>query len=181
MRKIDSFWAVPVVVDEIPDAGRHLEIEAPPDVLTGLAVLAGVREVSRLSAVFDLQRHGAGVQVAGHVRAHVGQNCVVTLEPLETDIEEAVDLVFAPAADGEAAKPGGPRQRPTGDDEPPEPLVDGVIDLGAVATEFMILGIDPFPRKPGAAFGALKIGDDAAHPFAALQALKKDSGGKDGR
>ena len=37
-----------------------------------------------------------------------------------------------------------------GADEGPETLHGGVVDLGAVATEFLILGIDPYPRKPGA-------------------------------
>ena len=58
-------------------------------------------------------------------------------------------------------------------DEPPEPLQDGVVDLGAVATEFLLLGIDPYPRKPDAVFDAPPAGDPADKPFAALAALKK--------
>jgi len=49
-------------------------------------------------------------------------------------------------------------------------------DLGAVATEFLMLGIDPYPRKPWAEFAAPKVDSDGAHPFAALAALKKDPG-----
>ena len=48
-----------------------------------------------------------------------------------------------------------------------------MIDLGAVATEFLILGIDPYPRKPGAVFEAPAAGEGGGHPFAALAALKK--------
>ena len=48
-----------------------------------------------------------------------------------------------------------------------------MVDLGAVATEFLLLGIDPYPRKPGAVFDAPPAGDPASHPFAALAALKK--------
>ncbi len=36
----------------------------------------------------------------------------------------------------------------------PEPLVGGTIDLGALAIEFLIVGLDPYPRKPGAVFEA---------------------------
>ena len=64
----------------------------------------------------------------------------------------------------------------TSDKDPPEPLIDGRLDLGAVATEFLLLGIDPYPRKAGAQFGALKSDDDIARPFAALEALKKRMG-----
>ena len=55
----------------------------------------------------------------------------------------------------------------------PEPLTGGVIDLGVIATEFLILAIDPYPRKPGAVFEAPDAPDDSDQPFAALAALKK--------
>ena len=32
----------------------------------------------------------------GRVRARVGQTCVVTLEPIESEIDEPIDLIFAP-------------------------------------------------------------------------------------
>jgi hypothetical protein len=47
-----------------------------------------------------------------------------------------------------------------------------------LATEFLILGIDPYPRKPGAEFAAPKAEDNREHPFAALEALKKRLGGE---
>ena len=59
-------------------------------------------------------------------------------------------------------------------EDAPEPLVDGRIDLGAIAIEFLMLGIDPYPRKPGVAFEPPKSDSDGAHPFAALAALRKD-------
>ncbi len=34
---------------------------------------------------------------------------------------------------------------------------DGTVDLGAIATEFFLLGIDPYPRKEGAEFEAPKV------------------------
>jgi hypothetical protein len=45
--------------------------------------------------------------------------------------------------------------------------------LGAIATEFLLLGIDPYPRKAGAEFSPQKSEDGSAKPFAALEALKK--------
>jgi Large ribosomal RNA subunit accumulation protein YceD len=170
----NSPWSVPVAVPDIPDAGLHMEIEAPPEARAQLAALANVREVPRLSAVFDLKRRGASVHVAGQISALVGQTCVVTLEPMESSLHEGVDVLFAPptagatAADGEIEVPAF-----AGADEPPEPLVDGKVDLGAIATEFLILGVDPYPRKPGAEFAARKADEPGAHPFAALEALKK--------
>jgi uncharacterized metal-binding protein YceD (DUF177 family) len=168
MEKSKNPWSVPVVLDDIPDSGLHLEIDAPDSVRTELAKLAELRDLPRLSAVFDLTRRGAGVQVAGQVRARVGQTCVVTLEPIESDVEEAVDMVFAPA------RPEAMQVKE--DEEPPEPLLDGKVDLGAIATEFLLLGINPYPRKPGAEFAPVKADDGSARPFAALEELKKRLG-----
>ena len=67
--------------------------------------------------------------------------------------------------------------RRTGQEEPPEPLVGGKLDLGAIATEFLLLGIDPYPRKAGAELGPIRADDGSAQPFAALEALKKRLGG----
>jgi uncharacterized metal-binding protein YceD (DUF177 family) len=118
------------------------------------------------------------VQVTGRVRGRVGQTCVVTLEPVENDIDEAIDLIFAP-----------PEQIPTlahlieqaGESDaeipdPPEPIMDGIVDLGRLATDALLLGIDPYPRKPGAVFELPEIPPDPEdHPFAALKALKPDA------
>ena len=33
--------------------------------------------------------------------------------------------------------------------DPPEPIENGIIDLGRVATDALYLAVDPYPRKPG--------------------------------
>jgi uncharacterized metal-binding protein YceD (DUF177 family) len=171
-------WSVPVAVEDIPDTGLHIAIDAPAATRAEVAEIAALRELSQLSAVFDLTRQGAGVHVAGQVGARVGQTCVVTLEPIESDIQEAVDLTFAPTpAGGTVAEPKSARKRSIGGDEPPEPLVGGRLDLGALAIEFLILGIDPYPRKAGAQFAPPKVEDAGEQPFAALESLKKNLGG----
>lgn len=174
MDKTQNPWSVPVDVEDIPDTGLHVEIDAPEAVRTALRALAGLRDLPRLSAVFDLARRGAGVRVTGQVSARVGQTCVVTLEPVESDLEESVDLVFAPAS-AESAK-AETFDLGTQDEDSPEPLVDGKLDLGAIATEFLLLGIDPYPRKAGAEYAPVKADDGSARPFAGLEALKKRLG-----
>ena len=169
MEKDKNPWSVFVALDDIPETGLHTELEATEPVRGDIAKLAGLRELPRLSAVFDLTPRGGGVHVAGQVKAHIGQTCVVTLEPIESDLAESIDLVFSPAAQAQSRdlKP---------DEEPPELLRDGKIDLGAIATEFLLLGIDPYPRKAGAEFAPVKADDDGARPFAALEAIKKRLG-----
>ena len=173
MNKTSHLWSVPVAVEDIPDTGLHMEIEAPPAARAALAELAGLRSLPELSAVFDLTRQDAEVHVSGQVNARVGQNCVVTLEPLESTLAETIDLKFAPCE----ATVAPLRKLRRGNDELPEPLVGGRLDLGAVATEFLILGIDPYPRKAGAEFALPKAEERGERPFAALEALKSRLGG----
>jgi uncharacterized metal-binding protein YceD (DUF177 family) len=178
-------WRVPVVVAQIPETGLHRDIEADQAVRDAVADVGGLREVRLVQASFDVTpQRGGRFHVAGHVRARIGQTCVVTLEELENEIDEPVDLVFAP-----------PEQIPQmadlvdeaeEDDEevpdPPEPIENGMIDLGRVATDALFLAVDPYPRKPGAVFEpVVEAVDPDDHPFAALKALQakpKKSGGR---
>jgi uncharacterized metal-binding protein YceD (DUF177 family) len=164
-------WSVPVEAAEVPEAGLHLELEANDAARAAIAKLAAVTGISKLQASFDLARRGSGLHVSGRITAEVGQACVVTLEPLTNRIEEDVDLDFLPGAPEPHAE-GDP------DENAPEPLIGGRIDLGAIATEFLVLAIDPYPRKEGATFDAPKADDDTPHPFAALAALKKEPGAR---
>ncbi|HEY0224368.1 MAG TPA: DUF177 domain-containing protein [Pseudolabrys sp.] len=175
-------WSVPVAVENISDHGLHMEIEASAavraQVLALVAGLATVHDLPKLSAVFDLTRRGAKVHVTGHVSARVAQTCVVTLEPIESDVEEAVDVLFAPVApDAPQPETVAYDSNADSEQEPPEPLVDGTVDVGALATEFLVLGINPHPRKAGAEFAPVRVGNDEAKPFAALEALKNRLGG----
>jgi hypothetical protein len=176
MDKAMSPWHAPVAVDDIPDSGLHVKLEASDAVMTALAQVAGVRSLARLKAVFDVARRGKGVHVGGTVEADVGQTCVVTLEPIESQVREDIDLTFSPdvsVAAGEADGDGHSIGHMPDEEEPPEPLVGGKVDLGAVASEFLMLGIDPYPRKEGAEFAAPSIDLAGEHPFAALAVLKK--------
>jgi hypothetical protein len=167
-------WRVPVAVEDIEESGQHFDLVADVGTRAAVAKIAGLRELPRLQASFEVTRRGAGgLHVAGLVSATVGQNCVVTLEPLANEIDEAIDLDFVPR---QAPAPelgqteGEPRAVKWGD---PEPLIGGVVDLGALATEFLILGLDPYPRKAGAVFEPPADHKPEASPFAALAKLTK--------
>jgi hypothetical protein len=177
---VDLPWSVPVVAAEVPETGRHVELVPDEATRQAIARVADVVALPRLKATFDLTRHGAeGLRVEGRIAATVVQNCVVTLEPVESEIDEAVDLVFRPER-GEQPGASNEEVHPLDTQEPPETLVGGAVDLGNLATEFLILGIDPYPRKDDAVFDAPPAGDPASHPFAALAALKKDPGSQGG-
>jgi hypothetical protein len=170
-------WSVPITVADVPEEGRRIELHADDKVRAALARVAGVLEVSKLDAAFDLARHGReGLRVTGLVEAAVRQTCVVSLEPMTSAVSEPVDLLFEPPDPVSADTDAGEEAEILAADElaePPEPLIGGQVDLGAVATEFLLLGIDPYPRRPEARFEAPRAAEEPAdHPFAALKAFK---------
>jgi hypothetical protein len=171
-------WRVPVIVAQIPDDGLHRAFEATEAARAAMAETAGLREIMSARASFDLKlKSGGRVHITGQVRARVGQTCVVTLDPIENEIDELIDLMFAPAEQvpslsalvDEAA--GSDEEIP----DPPEPIINGVIDLGRLATDALFLAVDPYPRRPDAVFEPPpETIDPADHPFAALKALQSD-------
>ena len=172
----ERIWNVPVRVDDVRETGRHFDLRADEPTRTRVANAAEVPGISRLEASFDVTRHGAdGLHVLGRVKATVAQTCVVTLEPMTSEIDEPVELVFSPSA--QPTEPKLDDENLTHALDEPEPLVNGVVDLGALAIEFLLLAIDPYPRKPDAKFESPVAEDAAGHPFAALAALKKGPGG----
>jgi uncharacterized metal-binding protein YceD (DUF177 family) len=178
-------WRVPLTVAHIPETGLHRDIEAGPAEREAIAAVGGLREILAANASLDVTPQSGGrFHVTGRVRARVGQTCVVTLDPIESDIDEAIDLIFAPpeqipqlsdlveeAAESEVEIP-----------DPPEPIENGVIDLGRLATDALFLAVDPYPRRSDAVFEPpVETADPEDHPFAALKALqldKKPPGGK---
>jgi uncharacterized metal-binding protein YceD (DUF177 family) len=174
-------WRVPIVVAQIPDTGLHRAFEAGDAVREAMAEIAGLREITSARASFDLKpRSGGRVHVTGEVHARVGQTCVVSLDPIENDIDEAIDLMFAPPEQIRSLAALVDEAAQSEDDEvpdPPEPIINGVIDLGRLATDALFLAIDPYPRRPDAVFEPpAEIKDPAEHPFAALKTLQ--SGGQ---
>jgi uncharacterized metal-binding protein YceD (DUF177 family) len=178
-------WSVRIAVEQIPDTGLHRDLQAGQAVRDAMSELAGLRAILSASASLDVTpERGGRFHVAGRIQARIGQTCVVTLDPIENDIDEPIDLIFAPpdqipeladlvdeAAESEEEVP-----------DPPEPIENGMIDLGRVATDAMFLAVDPYPRKPDAVFEPPVVAADPEdHPFAALKALKVEAeptGGK---
>src|SRR5580692_12671354 len=100
-------WQGPVAIEAVAETGRHFDLVADNDVRAAVARTVGLRDLPRLEANFNVTRHGAdGLHVSGRMSATVGQNCVVTLEPLANEVEEDIDLLFAPPPPSGARKAG---------------------------------------------------------------------------
>ena len=168
-------WRVPVIVAQIPEIGLSRNLEADKPTRDAMAKIAGLREILSAHAEFDVKPESDGrVRVAGRLVARIGQTCVVTLDPIENNIDETIDLIFAPPEQIPDRAEDDADEGPGAEDQM-EPIENGIIDLGRLATDVLYLAIDPYPRKPGAVFEPrVEAADPEDHPFAALKTLKLD-------
>jgi uncharacterized metal-binding protein YceD (DUF177 family) len=173
-------WSVPIAVIQIPETGVARDIEANPQEREAMATLGGLLGVaSARASLLVTPIKGGHVHVTGRVWGRVGQTCVVTLDAMESDFDEAIDLMFAPPSQirelAESVDEDIESDEETPD--PPEPIENGIIDLGRLATDALYLGLNPYPRKPDAVFEApVEVIDPKEHPFAVLKALKEGAG-----
>jgi hypothetical protein len=169
-----------LAVETVPDAGLEINICASEEERAALAAQCGLAAVQAFEADFHVRKRGlGGVKVTGVLQALVTQTCVVTLEPFDTVVRADIDVNFAPVSEplSEAlqrkfgAGEGGAAASLSGE-EPPDPIISGQIDLGALAAEFLVLNLDLYPRKPGAVFEETEVRGEAPEkvsPFAVLR------------
>lgn len=159
----------------INEIGAGLERRLVPDDAAKARIIKALdlASLSAFEADVKVAPGRVGWTLTGRVTATLEQVCGITLDPLPVEIDErfSVDLV-------EAAEPEPDEIEVTIDDDAPDVIEDGRIDLGQYAVEQLALTLDPFPRKPGAEFVQPEEPAEIS-PFAVLKAFKpKDDGGK---
>ena len=107
-----------------------------------------------------------GWRLSGRVKASLAQTCGITLEPLPVEIDAPVTVNLAEAVEEESDE-----IVITMDDESPDLIEEGQVDLGQYAVEQLALRLDPFPRKPGAEFVQPPEPAEIS-PFAVLKQLR---------
>ncbi|HVJ32184.1 MAG TPA: DUF177 domain-containing protein [Terriglobia bacterium] len=172
-----------ITLDKISltESSRH--IEADPAERQALALRFGLVALDSLKADLRFKRTGAGViRVWGHLQAAATQSCVISLAPVPAELAVDFEMFFTEdvgASDAELTLEYD-------QDDPPEPVTGGQIDLGEVVAEQLGLNLDPYPRAPGARLpgdwvaAAVDSSDQVPkrNPFEALASLKtsKDKG-----
>jgi hypothetical protein len=156
-----------VDVMRIPPRGQDVHVEATAEECAALARDFGLPTIRSLSGDYHLKTSAKGINVTGVIKASITQICVTTLEPFDSSVEEDVEVDFAEPS-------GMPAEPPTdiNEYEPPDEILNGQIDLGALTAEFLALGLDPYPRKPGVDFDYRDPSDEKDSPFAALNKLR---------
>ncbi len=156
-----------------PAPARH-DIEADAGEREALARRFGLERLDGLAAKVSLKRNGdRRIAVDGSFLADLAQTCIVSLEPVPEHIEESFSLVYA-SEEGTGAED---LAFTLDDNDWPEPLLDGKIDIGEAVAQQLALALEPYPRALGATHENQDFegpaGESAASPFAALAGLKK--------
>ncbi len=166
----------PFAIDDINANGSLVELEADPEERRHLAERFDLLALDRLVARLVVTRGASGIpiRVKGRLKASVVQRCVVSLEPVASEIDEPVEAEYAPpAADGteEIIHLDQP--------DPPEPLEGDSLELGELVAQHLSVALDPYPRKKGlepldwSEPERKEGGVDPDNPFSALASLRK--------
>jgi uncharacterized metal-binding protein YceD (DUF177 family) len=150
----------PLALDRLGAAALDVEVTATPAECAALALRLGIPAVHAFSCRFHLRRVEAGrIAAEAALSARLVRDCVITLDPFETDVAETFRFVFVPAG------------TETDDDDPESddeiPYAGVAIDLGEAAAEQLALALDPYPHQPGAELPA-EAQEPLESPFAAL-------------
>lgn len=170
-----------VEVDRIGPQGLQMQLEADQAARAALARRLRILDILSLKADLKLAPEAlAGhYRLTGRIEAEVDQACVVSLEPVRQQVNETFVRRFGPETEAGPEDELGEDEAEWLDpdaDDPPDQVVGGLIDLGEVVAEELALGLDPYPRKPGAevpdTYREVPEEGSKISPFAALAKLK---------
>jgi len=139
-------FSEPVRINQI-GAGLSRTLTPDADAVRRIARELDLQKLENFVAEMRLEPAMIGWRLSGRVTAHAVQTCGLSLEPLPVDIDRTFVIPLSdtpPEVDSEIEV--------TVDDDAPDLIEDGKIDLGQYAVEQLALSLDPFPRKPGATF-----------------------------
>ncbi len=172
---MQNLFSYPLIVDELTPSVKKYSLEATNEQLPGIAEILKVPAVKTLRAEISVKssKKEHRVKVWGTASADIEQTSVISLEnfvkPYQTKFEMSFDTAPALQKDKETEIEF--------DAEIIDPVIDGKIDLAAVAMEQIALVLDDFPRREGEIFEFHAKFDDqetpAQNPFAILAGLKK--------
>jgi len=148
---------------------------------TAIAEDLSIRDLPKLRFVVELRPIGrTDWHLTGDLGATVVQDCVVTLDPVTTRIDEPVErryLADMPEPTGEEIE--------MPEDDTAEAL-PATLDLAGVMIEALALALPPYPRRPDAEPadtivtepGVEPLTDERMRPFAGLAGLRDSLAGE---
>ncbi len=152
---------------------RRLEPDA--EARQRIARALNLKSLDLFEADLEVTATVSGWRLTGRVVADAVQSCVLTLEPLPVHVDDRFEINLVEAVDTPPSDEGEIDLEL--DDDSPDVVENGQIDLGQYAVEQLALHLDPYPRKDGAVFEQPPEPGEIS-PFGVLRALKPNDGDK---
>lgn len=182
-------WSYFIESEEITAKPISIEISAGEECYSAISNRLDLHSIDNISAVITLDRNNITkvIHVKGKINARLAQKCVVTDEPVEEEVSDNFEswfsddnqaLSFAKAKRERMTRKERNEQPILEEEEDPEPIIDGKIDLGELVIQYLSLSLNPYPRKEGVSFEKQKEemdfedNDVYENPFAALKDWK---------
>jgi uncharacterized metal-binding protein YceD (DUF177 family) len=161
-------YSDPVRLHQI-GAGLSRRLEPDAEARQRIARALNLKSLDRFEADLEVTATVSGWRLTGRVVADAVQSCVLTLEPLPVHIDERFEINLVEALDTPHSEEGEIDLEL--DDNSPDVVENGQIDLGQYAVEQLALHLDPYPRKEGAVFEQPPEPGEIS-PFGVLRTLK---------
>ncbi len=172
---MQNLFSYPLIIDELTPSEKKYHLKANDKQLIYISEIIKVIDTKSFEAdIFvkpDKKNHR--IDVWGKVKAEIEQMSVISLENFVKPYETEFSLFYDTTLNEEDLH----SMEFEFDDEVPDVVIGGKIDLAEIAMEQIALVLDDFPRKDGETFNFESEFDEettkAANPFAVLQKLKK--------
>jgi uncharacterized metal-binding protein YceD (DUF177 family) len=160
---------------DVPARGLDLNRSATAEECAELARQIDVLACRRLSIQGRITAEkGNRYHLLGTLEADLTQECIVSLDSIETKVRSKLNVYFGPPAnDRNATKPEDEDFDPFAEADD-ETIEHGVLPLGRVVFEELVTRIDRYPRTAGLDFDWKDPTSEERppSPFARLEALK---------
>lgn len=172
---MQNLFSYPLEVDDIGSALRHYKLKATPEQLAYIQEVLKVDGVKSFESKMEVKLYKSQnrLEVRGTAKADLELTSVISLEKFVKTYSPEFVVTFDTKMTPQDLK----EVEFDFEDDVPDLIVDGKIDLAAIAMEQIALSIDDFPRKDGEVFEYKSEFDEETtqemNPFAALAKLKK--------
>ena len=183
-------WSHFIESNDIGEKVISIDISPSHSDLAALCKRLNLHAINSFKATIKLQRNNINkvIHVHGTVHADILQKCIITTDSVQETVVEKFDawfvdpnsaVSFVKAKRERMSRKEKNEQPVMEENEDPENIIDGRIDLGELVVQYMSLSLNPYPRLDGVKHEAddtNELGEAPEgtydNPFAALKDWK---------
>ena len=168
-------FSYPIKIDELNQQQYKYVLQADKDELEDIARILQVESVRRFYAEVCVKRNNKenNLRVWGRVEARLELQSVISLENFFRNLKVPFELNF----DTQASYQDIHDMKAGINDDLPDIIIDGTINLADICIEQIALNIEDYPRAEGEVFDYTQYNKseplERENPFAVLKKLKK--------